>query len=302
MHVFVTGASGFVGQEVLSELRTAGHSVRILGRNPGSEHVQKLASRFSAQVHAGDVTDAKSLEGALSGVDTVIHLVGIINEVGKATFENVHARGTQNMVAAAKQAGVTRFVHMSALGTRPNAIARYHQTKWMAEEFVRQSGLNYTIFRPSLIYGPQDHFVNFFAKIIRVSPILPVMDYNRARFAPVAVEVVAEAFVRSLAEPKAIGQTFDLCGPEAFTLSELLDEILGVMHRRRLKLHVPLFIARAQAAFLEFLFPALLGKSPPLNRDQLIMLQEDNVGNPQPALKLFSLTNKTFSDEIAAYL
>jgi uncharacterized protein YbjT (DUF2867 family) len=302
MHVFVTGASGFVGQEVLSELRKAGHSVRILGRNPGSEHVRKLARRFSAQVHAGDVTDAKSLEGALSGMDAVIHLVGIIGEVGKTTFENVHARGTQNMLAAAKQAGVTRFVHMSALGTRPNAIARYHQTKWMAEEFVRQSGLNYTIFRPSLIYGPQDHFVNFFAKTIRVSPILPVMDYNRARFAPVAVEVVAQAFVRSLAETKAIGQTFDLCGPGAFTLSELLNEILVVMHRRRLQLHVPLFIARAQAALLEFLFPALLGKSPPLNRDQLIMLQEDNVGNPEPAVQLFALANKNFRAGIAAYL
>src|SRR5438034_5864811 len=114
---------------------------------------------------------------------------------------------------------------MSALGTQPDAVSRYHQSKWAAEQIVRGSGLDYTIFRPSLIFGPQDRFVNVFAKIIRLSPILPVMGNDTAKFQPVSIAVVAAAFVRSLSEPKSIGRTYDLCGPETFTLPEILDEI-----------------------------------------------------------------------------
>jgi NADH dehydrogenase len=191
---------------------------------------------------------------------------------------------------------------MSALGTRPNAASRYHQTKWAAEELVRRSGLDFTIFRPSLIYGPQDQFMNLFARIIRLSPVVPLMSNPRARFQPVAVEAVATAFVRSLGEPKSIGQTYDLCGPEALTLSEIVDRLLGVLKRRRLKLQVPLGLARGQAAILEFVFGRLLRKAPPLNRDQLLMLQEDNVGNPQPANDLFGLNPALVREGIARYL
>src|SRR5207249_9440606 len=147
--------------------------MRILDRSRDSARVQEVLARYRAEVHLGNVLDAASLDGALSGMEAGIHLVGIISEVGQSTFENVHTRGTQNMVAAAQRAGVRRFVQMSALGTRPKAASRYHQTKWAAEEAVRRSGLDFTIFRPSLIYGPQDQFVNLFARIIHRSPILP---------------------------------------------------------------------------------------------------------------------------------
>ena len=196
MKVLVTGATGFVGREIVRQLHAAGHTIRILARSPHSPRVQEAVSRCGAEVHPGDVLDAASLDGALNGMDAVIHLVGIISEVGESTFENVHTRGTGNMVAAARQAGVRRFVHMSALGTRPNAVSRYHQTKWAAEELVRHSGLDFTIFRPSLIYGPEDQFVNLFARMIRLSPVVPLMGSPRARFQPVPVETVAAAFVR----------------------------------------------------------------------------------------------------------
>jgi NADH dehydrogenase len=205
-------------------------------------------------------------------------------------------------VTAAQQAKVRRFVHMSALGTRPNAASRYHQTKWAAEELVRHSGLDFTIFRPSLIYGPQDQFINLFARMIRLSPVVPLIGSPRARFQPVSVETVAAAFTKSLGEPKSIGQTYDLCGPEALTLSEILDRILAVLHRRRLKLHVPAGLARFQAVLLELIFRRLLRKVSPLNRDQLIMLQEDNVGNPRPANELFGLTPTLLREGIARYL
>ncbi len=302
MRVFVTGATGFVGQEVARQVHEAGYKIRILARDPESAPVQELVARYGAEVHAGNILDAATLAGGLADVTAVIHLVGIISEAGKNTFERVHTEGTRNVVIAAQQAGVKRWIHMSALGTRPNAASRYHQSKWAAEEIVRRSRLEFTIFRPSLIYGPQDEFVRLFARITRLSPVVPVMGSAHARFQPVPVEAVGAAFARALGEPKSIGQAYDLCGTEALTLPEILDHIQAVLGRKRWKLPVPLGVARCQAAFLEFVWGRLLGRPPPLNRDQLIMLQEGNTGNPQPANELFGLNPTLFRDGIARYL
>lgn len=299
MKVFVTGATGFVGGAIVQQLQKEGHSVRMLVRN---KSVGEMRERAGAEIQIGNVLDPESLQGALKGIDAVIHLVGIISEVGQSTFENIHVRGTRNVVVAAKEQGVKRFVHMSALGTRANAVSRYHKTKWEAEEIVRGSGLEFTIFRPSLIFGPRDMFVNLFAKIICRSPIVPILGRRKAKFQPVAIETVADAFVKSLAEVRAVGHTFDLAGPERFTMSEIIDQILAVMKRKRLKMQIPAPLARIQAGFLQFLFPVILRKAPPLNRDQLIMLREDNVGNAQPANELFGLRPVPFRDGISLYL
>ena len=302
MKVLVTGATGFVGGEIARQLKAAGHSLRVLARNPRSPRVQELVSNSGAEVHPGDVLEAASLEGGLSGIEAVVHLVGIISEVGDSTFERVHTGGTQNLAAAAQRAGVRRIVHMSALGTRSDAVSRYHRSKWAAEEVVRRSGLQFTIFRPSLIYGPRDQFVNLYAKIIRLSQVVPLLGSPRVRFQPVPVETVAAAFARSLDEPKSLGQTYDLCGLERLTLAEIVDRILAVLGKRRLKLWVPLGLACCQAMILEWLFAGLLRKAPPLNRDQLVMLQEDNVGDPQPANQLFGLQPVPLQEGIAKYL
>lgn len=302
MNVFVTGASGFVGEEILRQLHETGHSIRILARRPQSELVQRDASRYRAEIHPGNVVDGASLLGGLKNIDAVIHLVGIISEVGRNTFENVHTCGTRNVVAAAQQAGVKRLVHMSALGVRPNAASRYHQSKWAAEEIVRGSGLDYTIFRPSIIYGPKDHFVNLFASMSRFSPALPVMGDGESKLQPVPVTDVAACFVKALNEPATIGQTYDLCGMDILSFTEVLDAILQVTGRRRWKVHVPIGLARLQAALLEFIFPKVLGKAPPLNRDQIVMLGEDNAGNPKPAIELFGLRPVGFKESIARYL
>lgn len=302
MKTFVTGATGFVGSEVVRHLYEAGHAVRILARNPNSGPVQALASEFKAEVHPGDVLNTASLVNGLEGAEAVVHLVGIISEAGESTFERVHVAGAQNVLTAAQRAGVKRWVQMSALGTRPHAASRYHQTKWAAEEIVRASGLGFTIFRPSLIYGPRDQFVQLFARIIRFSPLVPVMGSPRARFQPVPVEAVASAFARSLGEAKSIGQTFDLCGADTLTLAGMLDVIQAVLHRKRWKARIPSGLANCQAALLEWVYGRLLGKAPPLNREQLIMLREDNIGNPQPANELFGLAPMAFRDGIARYL
>ena len=302
MNVFVTGATGFVGQEILRQLRAAGHSLRVLARDPRSPRALEAVNRYRAQVHGGNVLNAASLAGGLRGMDAVIHLVGIISEVGESTFENVHTRGTENVVQAAREAGVKRFVHMSALGTRPNAASRYHRSKWAAEERVRRSGLAHTIFRPSIIYGPDDGFVNLFARMSRYSPVLPVMGSGQSKFQPVPVEDVAVCFVKALSEPRSIDGRYDVCGTEVLTLEQILDLILEVTGRKRWKLPLPWWLARCQATFLEFAVGRLLRKPPPLNRDQLIMLREDNVGDPAGAQALFGIRPGPMREGIAGWL
>jgi Nucleoside-diphosphate-sugar epimerases len=302
MNVLVTGGTGFVGRAIVAELHRAGHAIHLLARDPHSRTVSSLASTYSTTVRAGNVLDASSLNEACAEMDAVIHLVGIISEVGRQTYEAVHIEGTRNMVEACRSASVKRFVQMSALGTRLNAQARYHQSKWAAEEVVRHSGLTWTIFRPSIVYGPDDGFVNLFARIARRSPVVPIIGNGESKFQPIAIPNVARAFVAALVEPRAENETFVLAGPEVFTLNRIVDEILRAMKLKRLKLHLPVTFARLQAAFLEFLFGRLLHKAPPLNRDQILMLQEDNTGDGSPADELFGLKHGSFQSGIKEYL
>ncbi len=302
MKVLLTGGTGFVGRAMLPHLVSAGHEVRLLARRPDAPAARTLASSPAISIVTGDVLDAASLVQAARGIDAIIHLVGIISEVGPNTFENAHTRATHHALHAARENGATRFLQMSALGTRPQARSRYHQTKWAAEQAVRQSGLDWTIFRPSLIYGRDDHVITMVTRLAQWSPFVPVLGRGRAQLQPVAVEVVAEAFCRALHEPRSRERTYDLGGPERLTFPEILDTILAACGRRRFKLHVPLWLARAQAAVFEAVFPSLLGQAPPLNRDQILMLEEDNVGDPEPADTLFHLRHETFREGIARSL
>lgn len=296
MHVFVTGGTGFVGQAVLRKLHESGHRPILLARRPQAAAVKQLARECDAEIRGGDVLDPDSLPSAMTGADAVIHLVGIISEIGSNTFHNVHVAATRNVLATASQAGVRRYVHMSALGTRAGAASRYHQTKWQAEEAVRASGLDWTLFRPSLIFGEQDQFVNTFVRMARYSPVVPLMGSGRGRLQPVAVKEVAHCFVAALETPASIGGTYDLCGAEVLTFAEALREIMNAAGRRRFFLRVPLPVARVQAALLEFVFPRLLRRAAPLNRDQLIMLEEDNVGDARPASGLFGCDSTGFRE------
>src|SRR5262245_45879295 len=296
MNVLVTGGTGFVGGEIVTQLHKAGYTVHLLSRKADAPRP------MGVEIHCGDILRSESVANACAGMDAVIHLAGIISEAGDQTYENVHLLGTHNVIQGAKRAGVRRFIHMSALGTRPNAAARYHQTKWAAEELVCGSGLDWTIFRPSIIYGPNDGFVNRFATLIRLLPIVPIVGSGETKLQPVPVEAVAHAFVLALTEPAATGATFDLCSRETWTLNEIVDQIMWVMNLRRRTLHLPLVIARAQAAAFEFLFATLFRRPPPLNRDQVLMLQEDNVGNGRAAEALFGLQPGSFRQGIESYL
>jgi NADH dehydrogenase len=300
MKVLVTGASGFVGRAVVRVLLAEGHSVRILARHPSSPGVIGLAQQ-GVEVQPGDLLNPASLQSAAASCQGVIHLVGIISEVGDNTFDNAHRVATANALQSARDCQVRRFIHMSALGTRPGARSRYHQTKWAAEELVRTSDRDWTIFRPSLIYGPGDGFVNLFARLARFSPVVPIMGSGGGKLQPVAVETVALAFVRALTEAQSIGQTYTLTGPQVFEYRQIIPAILAATKRRRWCLPVPLPLARLLATALETVCP-LMGRAAPLNREQLLMLEEDNTGEGAVANQLFRLEHPSFKTAIRQFL
>jgi NADH dehydrogenase len=269
--IFVTGGTGFVGKHVVRSLLAHGFLVRCLVR-PGSEG--DLRGFESIDRVPGDVLHPDGLAAAAEGCAALVHLVGIIRErpTQGITFERLHAQATVNMLAVAKQAGISRFLHMSALGTRPGARSRYHQTKWRAEEAVRASGTAWTIFRPSVIFGPGDELISTLARMIKRLPAVPVLGAGRYRLQPVAVEQVAEGFTRTLTAGATVAQTYDVAGPVAYPFVEILDKIGAALGRPRVrKVHVPLGLVGVMTKALEWL-PFY-----PVTSDQLSMLAEENV-------------------------
>lgn len=300
MRVLITGATGFVGRAVCEAVVREGHSVRGMARGSRSQNLETPDAGMDW--FRGSVLSPDDLRRALQGCDAVIHLVGIIGEIGDQTFERVHQEGTFRVVEAALSSGVRRMIHMSALGTRPAAVSRYHQTKWAAEEAVRGSGLDWTVFRPSVIYGPGDGFVNLFARMSRWSPVLPVIGRGTALLQPVSVDGVARAFARALDSKAAVRQTYDLCGPDRLTLPQVLQAILRATRRRRMIVCIPRSLAWYPTAVLEQLFPRILRRPAPLSRDQILMLEEDNVGNPEAAEREFQIGSVPFAYGIGAFL
>lgn len=296
MRVFVTGGTGFVGREVVRQLTAAGHTARCLVRS-GSEG--KLEIREGVEIHLGDVTEPESLTKGLQGCEAVIHLVGIIREYPSRgiTFSHLHTEATENVLAAAVAAGVGRYLQMSANGTRENAASPYHRTKWAAEEAVRASPLAWTIFRPSLIYGPGGEFVSMLVQLVRRLPVVPVIGDGRYRMSPVAVEDVAASFVAALERPATVGQTYHCCGPGDYSYDEILDLVAAALDKGRVpKLHHPLFLMKPVIALLEGI-PQF-----PITRTQLTMLLEGNVCDPAPWAAAFDLKPRSFPDGLRRLL
>ncbi len=285
MHrVFVTGATGFVGRAVIQALRAEGHVVRCLVRR-GSE--PDLHGFEAIERVEGDILGPRdALEADMAGCDTVIHLVGIIREHKSRgiTFDRLHRIGTENVLAAASAAGARRYLHMSALGARANARARYHQTKWAAEEAVRASALEWTIFRPSVIYGPGDGFVSLLAGMVRRFHLVPVIGDGRQRVQPVPVEHVAAGFARAVRAATSVKQTYTVTGPDPVSMVELLGLIGATMHRRIRLVRVPMGLIRPVARVVH--------RTPsfPVTPDQLLMLEEDNTGDPASFYATFGIT------------
>jgi NADH dehydrogenase len=280
--ILVTGATGFIGQRIVHELRAQGKDVRCLVRKPAKAATLRS---WGCEVVQGDVTDAASLKRAAAGCDAVVHLVSIIAG-SRSDFERVMTRGTESLVAAAKDAGVRRFVLMSALGVseETRALTPYYAAKWEMEATLQASGLEHVIFRPSFVFGRGGGALQQFLRIARLAPVTPIVGPGTQRIQPIWVEDVAAYFAKSIDEPAAANRTFELGGPDQVTWNELYERIAKVLGKRRIRLNVPIPLVRPGAAVAELL------PKPPITRDQLKMIEAgDNTCDMGPALEAFGI-------------
>ena len=294
--IFLTGATGFVGRSVVRALLHHGFLVRCLVR-PGSE--PDLRGFEAIDRVPGSVLSPDGLARSMEGCTTLVHLVGIIreNRMRGITFDRLHRVATENMLRVAREAGVRRYLHMSALGTRPDARSGYHRTKWLAEEAVRQSGLDWTIFRPSIIFGPGDAFISVLASLVRRLPLVPVLGDGRYRLQPIPVEQVAEGFARAVRAHGRVAQTYDVGGPAPYPFVGILDQIGSVIGRANVrKLKVPLGPVRLVTRCLQWV-PGY-----PVSTDQLTMLEEESVCDPRQFFADLGITPEPLIDGLRRML
>jgi uncharacterized protein YbjT (DUF2867 family) len=278
--VLVTGGTGFVGPHVVHALRTREVSVRALvrDRRRGSRLVA-----WGAELVEGDVTDPVSLRGAFTGVDAVVHLVAIIRG-SRPDFERVMAQGTRNVVSAAKEAGIRRFVLASALGLdeRTKDAVPYFAAKWEMERAVKDSGLEHVILRPSFVFGKDGGALPTFVRLALLAPVTPIVGPGTQRLQPIWVEDVAEYYSQAVDLPAAANRTFEVGGPDAPTWNEFWDRLKRVLGVHRPSIHVPVSVLRVQAALTERLPFA------PVTRDQLTMIElGDNIVSSPDAVETF---------------
>jgi uncharacterized protein YbjT (DUF2867 family) len=287
MRVAITGGTGFVGRAVVQKLLRRDHEVRVLVRRPDrAGTLQDLG----VQLVAGGLGEPAAVRSLVEGVDAIVHLVGIIVEAGRQTFESVHVAGAEAVVGGARQAGVPLLVHMSAMGARATASTRYHRTKWRAEEVVRASGQPHVILRPSLIAGPGSAALKTMVDMIRFSPVVPVIGDGRYEMQPIWLGDVAEAFALALERADLRG-SFDLGGPERLSYHQMLDQLETALGVRRRRVPVPVGVVRFAAAA-----GAVLPNAAPITPEQLQMLLEGNTTADNAVTSRFGIAPRTFAD------
>jgi len=292
--ILVTGGTGFIGGHLILRLRQEGLPVRALARHP--DRAQPL-KEIGVEVVCGDISDKVSLEKAAEGMERVIHLVGIIQEAPGASFRGVHVEGTRNVIEAARKAGVRHFFHQSALGTRPGAKSEYHRTKWEAEELVRQSGIPFTILRPSLIYGSGDKFTIRLSEMLLRAPVMPIIGSGQSRVQPIYIDDVVSCMVKAVTGNAFLNEIYEIGGPDQLTYKEVTTAIAETMGLKRPVVHVPLFFMKPVARTLETILA-----NPLLTTDQLIMLQEDNVCSMRDIRDAFGIEPLSFRDGLRKFI
>ena len=273
--VTVYGGSGFLGRYVVKRLAEKGARIRVAIRRPEEGLFLKPAGDVGQiDVVQTNLRHAGSVAAALAGADAAVNLVGILYPSGRQTFESVHVEGAGTVARAAAAAGLRHLVHVSAIGADPDSPARYARSKAAGEAAVRGAFPAATILRPSVVFGPEDDFLNRFAALARISPALPLIGGGSMRFQPVYVGDVAGAVLAALDRSDAAGRIYELGGPKTYSFRELLEFVLLAIGRRRPLVPLPFWLATIDAAFLELL-PA-----PLLTRDQVRLLRQDNVVSP----------------------
>jgi uncharacterized protein YbjT (DUF2867 family) len=279
----VLGGSGFIGRYVVKRLAARGEVIAVGCRNASAAKFLKPLGDVGQIEPLNIGIGAETLLPAfLAGNDWLVNCVGILRESGAQTFELVHHIGPARLARFAREAGVDRFVHISAIGADPRSSSAYARTKAAGEQAVRDAFPTVTVLRPSVVFGPEDQFFNRFATMSVFSPVLPLIGGGETRFQPVYVGDVADAVVTCLMDPTTAGRTYELGGPKIYTFREVLGLVLNEIRRKRRFVDLPFGLAAVQARLMSIL------PSPPLTPDQVELLKSDNIVS-SGALTLASL-------------
>lgn len=292
--ILVTGGSGYIGSHIVQRLVESGQQVKVMVHNRVRAEEEGRLRELNLQWVEGDVTKPETLRKAFEDVTVVIHTVAIAIEKGSRSYEAINYQGTVNVVDACKAAGVKRLINMSQFGARSDLPYRFLASKGKAQEYVVASGLEWTAFRPTVVWGPEDEFANTFAKLARITPIIfPIVD-KKARFQPIWVEDLATAVVASINDPQTIGKEYELGGPEILTLEEIERRALQAIEVKRSFIPFPRPLLTFIVAVMEALLP-----NPPVTRNLLELLAVDNIP-AENEIKRFVLEPRPFTPENAA--
>jgi len=282
--VTIFGGSGFVGRYAARELVKKGWRVRVACRRVNLAGDVRLAGAPGwVDLVQANIRDRASIERALEGADAVVNLVGVLIEKGKQTFEATQAEGAALVAEVAAEKGITRFVHVSAIGADPESASVYAKTKGEGEAAVRAAIPDATLLRPSIVFGPEDGFFNKFAQMTRFAPLMPAIGGGKTKMQPVYAGDVAEAIAVAVDTPETAGKTYELGGPRVYTMNELYDHIFRTIDRPRFKISLPFFLAKPigylTGAVWRFIPPFCWGflGEPPVTGDQVELLKADNV-------------------------
>jgi NADH dehydrogenase len=296
--IYITGGSGFLGSHIVKRLVAQGQEVRVLVRNRERAQEEGRLAGLEVDWVNGDVTEPATLADGLADVRQIIHTAAIAIEKGQSTYEDVNYQGTVNLVDAAQEAGVQRFINISQLGADPDLPYRFLASKGRAQAYVAASSLDWTAFRPSVIWGPEDEFANIFARLIPITPIIfPIIGGEQARFQPVWVEDVVSATIAALSDTSTIGVEFELGGPEVLTLEQIERRVMQAIDANRLMVHFPMPLLRLAVKAMEILLP-----NPPVTSSLLELLQVKNVTR-ENAMPQFVDSPREFKPEnLATYM
>lgn len=294
MNIFLTGASGFVGKEILKRLLEKDYNVFALVRDEKKLNI----THENLTLVNGDILKVDTYKNALSNCDAIINLVGIIREYPKRgiTFYKLHFEATKNLVDLAKQFHIKRFIQMSANGTRENAASNYHKTKYMAENYVIKSDLDYTIFRPSVVYGPGDEFINMLNSMIKRTFLFTYFGDGGYKMQPVSVYEVAELFVNAIENRNTFKKIYSVCGNKVLTYKELLQLIIRITNKKVFLFSIPeIFIS---------IFVKIFGNTTftPITTDQFIMLKEGNICKDDNIFNELGVRQLPIEDVLKSYL
>jgi len=293
MNILIAGGTGFVGSSLTRRFIADGHRVTLLVR-PESEHKIEPVENLSTTK-----TDFQNSDISIpADLDAVVNCIGIIREFPSKgiTFEKIHFEIVKYLIELAKKNGIGRFLQVSALGTGPDATTKYFKTKYRAEQLLRDSGLGVTIFRPSIIYGPGDEFINMLAGMLRKFPVMPVIGKGKYRLQPVYVDDLSEIIVRTVGDDYAFDESFEIGGPEVLTYLEIIDTVARTIGKKTLKFRQPVFFMR----FLAALFDRFSWF--PLTRDQITMLYDESYTDDRRLFDRYGITPRKLRDALAEYL